>query len=1406
MASRTLMALVGHALVGACGLLLCAPAARAQNAPGQNPVFVNDSPAATDALISMRDSLTRGTIDQAVRLAQRLLDEHAEILVAAEADGSLFTSVRARVHEALLADGEFLARYRRVQSAAAQDDLAAGRVGAVERSRLMTPAGLEAALRVSAEHLEAGRFHAALLTLREIERHPDRAGPAGARVETIVRTLARYLPEASSLLAPGNAPARIEPPARPASLTPLSVLPRSDTAAIVAQPLSTTPFSAVDAGDGQRVSDDAPVFGRSLRSFPTLMGDTVFVSSGRQVLAFDRFTLSARWARSLSEVPGLDPAPRDEDRGAFRGRGFGPFSADDARLLTVSGSLLLAVASSDTDNAADARQAMAALDPSSGRLLWSIPLREIDPALERGTIRGPIMLDPSGTIAAASIRKNQRDRRLHALYLAAVNTTDGSPRWARLVASVGSLPFTQPGQLGDGAVLADGVIYAVDRLGVACAYEASGGRPVWVRRFPGESYEASFRPSAWQVNLPIVRGEEVIILSPDRRSVVWIDRASGRVRWTLEVTRESPVAYIVPVGDAIALVGDAQITLVPATKPEPRAGRTISFREGVVRGRVVASGDTLLAPLERGLAAITPDGTASVRALDESGNFVVADDQLIVADDARLHSYLSWDAADRLLAQRIAETPSDPAPGIALSEVAYRAGKDDRIINGIDAAAAALSAGDASPSNLPLAAARERLILSIRQMIDAAQGIAPQAGRSPLDRVTTGQIIERFGRLAQTPADRAAHLLVAGRQAEGEPDPVAAAARYQQVLDDPELASSLWQGARLGLRAETEATRRLEQLVAKAGAGAYAPFDAAARAAVAALPPDASIETMERLARRYPVSGAAPVLWGRVASAHDVEKRSRAAARALEIGLQAAQRIPGVDRAVAGELAGRLITNLVDRGLLVAADESLRRVRGVWGDLALTSGGKPVDGPAIAARIGAERSLSQRWPSVGLPIADGAQVLAGWALMEPVGREPLPSVQPYLALRHQDGRVAVFARAAANDDTLAPVWVRETEAQQAELLRQDRAAAYFYLAQEKLGGVIVKVDPATGKQVWATEGIASAFPPPARPAGPAAGVVGRPAPPERIATPLEGSRPASEVLFCSDERTLAMIERGARGVAYDADSGQRLWAATFPLSGVFDSAVFRNLLVVAGEAEQPGAAGRVRTPTVLVLDARTGELLQTVPLDIGAVRWVRFTPRGELIAGLTGAVVAIDAETGGVTWRNTQAPCAATQNAWVVGDSVIVQAEGRVLWLVAAGTGLLRPSPVDVRDRVDTSAPPRASLTADGRLALSTPAGLALIMPDGSVAGVDAVGQGESLVPAVPVEGGFLTIELETTSRDRTVAAAYAMHLLDAESAMLKRSVSLVLQEPPQRIAAMDGRVAVTAGHFTVVYAAPAGR
>ncbi|MFN7021190.1 MAG: hypothetical protein ACK4WH_07680, partial [Phycisphaerales bacterium] len=63
-----------------------------------NPVYVDDSPAAADTLARVKDHLSSGNLDEAVRVLQVLLDDHADRMFGPTDDGDVFISVRARVH------------------------------------------------------------------------------------------------------------------------------------------------------------------------------------------------------------------------------------------------------------------------------------------------------------------------------------------------------------------------------------------------------------------------------------------------------------------------------------------------------------------------------------------------------------------------------------------------------------------------------------------------------------------------------------------------------------------------------------------------------------------------------------------------------------------------------------------------------------------------------------------------------------------------------------------------------------------------------------------------------------------------------------------------------------------------------------------------------------------------------------------------------------------------------------------------------------------------------------------------------------------------------------------------------------------------------------------------------------
>ena len=202
----------------------------------------------------------------------------------------------------------------------------------------------------------------------------------------------------------------------------------------------------------------------------------------------------------------------------------------------------------------------------------------------------------------------------------------------------------------------------------------------------------------------------------------------------------------------------------------------------------------------------------------------------MVVDDAFIHSYLQWEVAEKVLSQRMIDDPSDPSAAVTLTELAYRAGKEGRILAAVDAALAAIGSAPFDPDR---ESARRRLFESLHTMLAASQEPAgalgpaddPGAPGSTLrvaDSALLAALVERLGRAASSLDEQVSFLLTLGRLQERRGLPDLACDSYQKILDDPQLARATWAGPRLSVRGELEATRRIERLVAQHGLQLYA--------------------------------------------------------------------------------------------------------------------------------------------------------------------------------------------------------------------------------------------------------------------------------------------------------------------------------------------------------------------------------------------------------------------------------------------------------------------------------------------------------------------------------------------------------------------------------------------------------
>lgn len=1411
-------------------VLVAAAGLRAQMA---NPVYPDDSPSARDTLSRVGEFVRSGNEPEAVRELQRLLEEQPHRVVQAAEDADLFVSVREMVHRTLLGTPELLARYREAEEPAARRELEAGRHGAVEESRLLTRAGLEAALRVAQEHLEAGRFEASRLTLEQLETHPDRRGRGGADAARAAAMLARYLPrpEVAELARRWAAEAGVEAPGmdpaeRPAALsvrladvgTPAPVL---EAGSLPREPLWTSPVLVEeDAGADPLIERTAQ--GRDVGAawmLPTVVGDTVYVNDGTWVSARDRFTLRPRWAVR----PGEDGAA-DEPWGA-RGRALTSAmerQVEDTNTVSpaAAGRVLVATTGIAYNESRDGDPRTHALD-ADGRVLWSVDVAMLDPQLEGGSVRGPALIDPlEGETVVLSVRKSSQARRVVGVALVGLDLRTGSLRWVRPVASAGAMPLRSEVRVANAGLLHRGVVYVTDQVGVIAAVEAETGRPVWVRRRPvsTQAGPAMELGSAWQWSVPLADGETIVTLSPDRLDVLQLDARTGAITARRAAGVLGDPAYLVRAGEFIAAVGLSRIGFVPAAELASGTLRlSPAFGPPGIRGRVAVAAGRVLVPLADEIAVLDPAEPKNVAGrieLERTGNILALEDQVVIGSGGDLHSFLSWEIAQRLLQERMDQNPADPSPAVIYGELAYRSGHPELIAGAADRALAAIERNPASPVNR---AERARLFESLRAMAEASQeAVAEPAHDVPaLPLAVLGDVVHRLGLAAEGHDQRVTHLMALGRLHEMQGRPGLAAESYQRVLGTPELAGAVWRGPGASVRAELEAARRVRQLVVGHGPRVYAAFDAEAADRAARLGAGASADALESLAKLYPGAAIGPELWTRAAELHERAGRTHAAITALREALLVAETSYAAGReqdaggAALGAIAGRLVRLLESQDQLFAATQLLRRMSREYPAVALTDRGAPLDAAGMGEDLVRRLSSLERFPRIGPAIRPEAQVLPGWSIMAPLGREGSARAGEHIVmLSARESRIGLWGVGGAGRATgvqtggLEMLWSREYEGRPPVLLRLDPEAVYLFWPSVR-GGSIERIDAVGGTTRWRTEPFTELFrnDPETQERINAAIVRGD----HRIDTPLDGPVRLTDLLVAIDEQVVALVERSGRAAAFDPATGALLWTLTGPVTQVHDVDAGAGVVAIGGNAGPVRQRGLAEaSPAVVVYDARTGEARHRMEDLSGGVRWLRLSDgpsRGLLVAGLESEATALDLESGAPAWTLTGGPAFGSMDAWVIADRLYLLDANRTIWAVPLATGRAGDAPLDTYEHLET--PGAIEATGLGEhVAFSTPSGVVVFDAQGGLVGMDGLGAAGGLLPPVAAESMFVALEAapEDENASRPV---YGLHLLESPGGRLVGTHRVVLWEPPRRVAVLDGRILITAGEVTVVLSAP---
>jgi outer membrane protein assembly factor BamB len=1442
-----------------------------------NPVYVDDSPAASDTFVRVREHVSAGNLDEAVRVLQVLLDEQPDRLVALPNDSDLFRSVRTATNDTLLTNKALLERYRTTFGPRAERLFGEGQIETVERGLLLTPAGFDAVLRLAQAAVEDARFEHARLLLEQLDRHPDRVKERARLASDSATLIARYLDRAplrdlatrwakdGAAGVPDLTPIQWPPAAKAQAASPMRPLGPTTVQGMVSKPLWTVPLnpSAVvpeanlGTGNGNRSAVSLPMFARDLLLLPTVSGDTVFVNDGSQIAAWDRFTLNPRW----TATPGVADAPLGDtgirgDRRRIDRFNYGGYTArsDDVCTVAVSGRTVVgATGRSGSGSHSDGDDRVLAIDTITGRFRWTAQLNTLDPpALYEATVRGPIEIFENTVVFAA--RKHLPDRRLVSVSMVGLDLPTGKLKWVRPVGSAGSMPWVLQAMGADGATVSRGVAFRADRLGVIGAVEVGSGRARWVRRLPVETSANSDQPLAWQLACPIAdsgpdgAGGSIIFISPDMRRLIRLDQSTGAIisqRDVNDLTSAAP-KYLLrcgPNGSKLACIGDDRIAFLSTSAMEiDKPEYSMPIVQPGIRGRCVVSGDKLLVPVSGGFHILDPmhPSDAPLVPLEDSGNVLPLDSQVMVLDDARLHSYLQWDVAERLLTERIKADPADPSPAVTFAELAYRAGKPDRIVSAARQAMTALRNG---PQNDSTWNARARLIEAMQGMLATALEPPPplSPGASPArpsrpgiaiapitDRSILEQIVTLLGEVSFEPPDKLAHTLALGRLAELNEHPADAVAAYQKVLIEPALAGATWRGPQVSIRGELEAARRMETLLKRLGPDAYAAQEQAAVADLATFGPAPTQTQLETLAARYPLSQQTPSIWVKLADMAAADKKPQQAAAALEAGLRSASRQPAPPEPVVGEIAGRLIVDLREHKQLTAAAAVLRSVRARFPGLALTSAGQPLDAERLGAEIAARLAANMRWPRIGAIRTEKAQAIPGWTMLDPLLSDRMPSVTGLLPLVSED-EVGIWTVPTTDrsdkNELLAKAWSAPLpEGSHAVLIKTTPEAAFFAVMKDS-DATIMKIGGTPLESKWHTPPLSKAF----------SGAEGRasmrslPGVQPMLTTPGEGETSPTNFIVAMDERTMVLVQRTGRAVAYDTDTGEQLWASRVGVGRVYDIDLASGTLAVGGDQETYGPPPAATTvvdlkPVIQLLDARTGRPAQRIG-DLGAhVRWIGFADGaaagaggaagsggGSLIAALDNSVVCIDLASARPNWTISTPEAMPVSAMWIFGDELVMADQSRNIWLASVSTGRMRPAALEVpRSHLDLTqtldAFPLSPASGAG-FGVSTQQGLAIFAPDGALTGVDGLNGASTMLRPRPADGRALTIETVADGRTPDGMMFFTIHALDVAGgtgASLIDSRPVPLGARPAAMTLMDDRVAITAGNTTVILHAPA--
>ncbi len=1283
------------------GTTTSAVAQRLQPSGSSNPIYIADSPIASDSLIRISELLAQNNTDEAVRLCDEIIREHGQRLMRAQENETLHIPVRRRINLFLLDHPALLDAYRRQITPRASVWLQSqSDWPRAAREAWLTEPGMLASLRQTQLLIEAGRFNAGIAMLDELSTHPDAGLHAerAARLSQLAASFhsgqyARTIADRWSTLAGLDMPEPVavntadDQPVTQAIAQASSLVWRDEPRppvsleGIVPGVLAQSELTPITQIDLTSSATPSRMSGANWKPTawcaPLVEGSNLYTNDGFTISCFDRFTLRPIWRVQTNERD--TEIPLTPDTRARLGR-----IVEDATSISSDerGALYAAAGIPRSgDRVGDPR--LLKLDRSTGRIAWSVDISTLDPTLRDASIRGPIVID-QGTIVVAARTSNRRQR-LISLSLLGIDSTTGRMKWLRPIASAGSLPFQQMGQLAHNPIVDAGVGYYSDLIGLAAAVRIATGEILWARPMPAPDLYARFTRPAFAGNSPVINSHGLFMLSSDGNNIFQLDPKTGRTIASRPADQLGESLYLLGIDDdTFVCVSNNRVSYYQAqrfTTSSPVRSPELGARgnnDAGISGRAVVLSDLLLVPVDDGVMALDPERPAQTELieLDASGNIVALDGQIIVVDQMHASSFLAWETASQLLEQRIS---TDPGASITLAELAFRADRVDDIIPSVENAMRVVRAQPISQRNTLQSA----LFSVVHDMVrppprsEDTQTTASQWERLGDERL--GELLRFMGELARTHEQVVAHRMALGTMHERFGRSSRAIDAYQDVLDQPSLSRAMWEGTGIAVRAGLEASRRIGSIIERVGFSPYAPVEERARSEREFIGTQAEPDAYQALAQRYPWSAQSPDLLLEAAKRYRTQGRIPAAIDAARSGIDTARRLRDLGRdatpATVESLSEQLIGGLIATSRARDAHAAANMILDHFPSITMRHQGRPITLEQLAQAAGQSNTLSELGDAF---IADPNPLLLTGSPVRPAQRLDPGGVLMYAP---QLGRLE-YSRVGRN--VFEPFWSRPAPGDQPPIVPwQGPSRTLIFWPEGSDGndsGTLEAIETSTGKVIWSLSDLRLSL------------EQGSTRVPDDIARvdsmipiPALGTMPIRQLIVACDGQSVIVSDRVGRAMGVDLHSGQGLWQRDFPANRVHDLDLRHGHLGLCGvmvvdraQAQRDGSV----TPIVASIDPRTGEPGQVIERFGHQPRWVRVGDHARLFVASTQRITALDIEQGAIDWVVHDENLSESEHAWVSDTHLLVLDSRNTLWGIDPSDGSRPTQPVDTRGRI----------------------------------------------------------------------------------------------------------------------------